>query len=613
VSIDPRVGTNTGDLAGVYTRINDLERLVRSNMATLIGNNTITGVEINNGSILAANIGANQIAAVHMQANSINAASIQAGVIDAGHLGVNSVTAVAIVADAINSGHLQSGSVGANEIQAGIIDATHIATGTITATHIQVGSLTGDRFNTTSLNAAIIAAGAITTASITTGSLDTAVITGATIRTSASNPRVVIGSGIVTTSGTYTGLVGTDASGAVTLLLDAVAGTAKFKGGILPNSDGLGNLDGVTPNAVLMVGGKLLTDNPHLDSATITSFFSSASVVLTRDTTNYFTPGAGLTATTNAAGTSYFGPGVAGGGRPAVTAGLPYSFGVTVRTATARSVTVNIGWYNSGGGVISTSSVPLTTLPGQWKRLNLENVTAPVGAVTAAPYVMWTSAGSGEVFYSDNYVFVQRSTASGGVIVADSITAAEIQAGTITATQIATGTITAGLIAAGTITADKIGFGIGGSNLLLDSSFEMSALATLGSAGWTNSGAAGLVRAASTYNAIVVKGIAPVDGKYMEVKYVSGTDPYVNYAFPAADLAQFAGKKVTVSAYYYRPANAPTPVATNRYILVYDGLVSAVADFASHGALAAGAWIRVSVTLQVSAAPTQFTVRLHPP
>jgi hypothetical protein len=53
-----------------------------------------------------------------------------------------------------------------------------------------------------------------------------------------------------------------------------------------------------------------------------------------------------------------------------------------IRCATARAVDLNVNWFDSGGGYLSTSTVTNTLVANVWTWYD-GPVTAPVGAVTA--------------------------------------------------------------------------------------------------------------------------------------------------------------------------------------------------------------------------------------
>ena len=65
----------------------------------------------------------------------------------------------------------------------------------------------------------------------------------------------------------------------------------------------------------------------------------------------------------------------------------PYTFSIYVRSQVSRNVTLSIQWYNDLDTLLSTATSTVdTTTVGSWKRFSV-TATAPVGAVSAVPYL----------------------------------------------------------------------------------------------------------------------------------------------------------------------------------------------------------------------------------
>lgn len=170
------------------------------------------------------------------------------------------------------------------------------------------------------------------------------------------------------------------------------------------------NLDSTVFQPKWGYGNRLTADNAFL-SATVGGWVSTANSTVTRSTTifKYGTASLRLAATAAADASAGLPTGLSGIG---VTAGTTYSFMAHLRSdTTARQVALAIRWYNSGGGLISTST--MTNAAGStsaWQRYVYTAVAPPL-AVAASPQIIFRSAGVGQLLYGDCFMFCQGDAA----------------------------------------------------------------------------------------------------------------------------------------------------------------------------------------------------------
>lgn len=104
------------------------------------------------------------------------------------------------------------------------------------------------------------------------------------------------------------------------------------------------------------------------------------------------TTAANMSAESSAAGTAAF----------PVASSTVYRASAWVRTAvTGRTTDVRINWYDSGGGLISTSDSANITDSTTWQQLTL-TATSPATAAYGRIQVVWVSPAAGEVHYVDD-------------------------------------------------------------------------------------------------------------------------------------------------------------------------------------------------------------------
>jgi hypothetical protein len=390
-----------------------------------------------------------QVRELQQQASSLPAGSVSGTTITPGTLPATAIVASSITATQISAGAITAGAIAANAVTAGTIaanavTATNIASNAVTTNAIATGAVTASKISVTNLQAVSAAMGTVT---------------GGIFQTGSSGARVMMGTGIVTSMGTNNGIIGVDGSGNVTFFIDATTGNVSLEGTLQQGSSGLGNIQGITQNAILQIQGNNLCDNGGVDGTSINMFSrSGATGTIARDTTTYLTAPASLKYTqTTGTGTVTIAFEKASTTRIPATAAAVYSGSCFMLNSatTNRTVVVGVGFYNSGGSLIGSVTLGpnITAWPGQWVRAYVENVTAPAGTVTMQPLVEVSTVASGDVYNFDNFMWVNQPSAQGSIIIADSITATEIAAGTITGTQIAATTITASNLNVATLDA----------------------------------------------------------------------------------------------------------------------------------------------------------------
>ena len=97
-----------------------------------------------------------------------------------------------------------------------------------------------------------------------------------------------------------------------------------------------------------------------------------------------------------------------------VTTGLAYTFSVYSRaSATARTITLGIDWYNSAGVYLSSSATgSATNSTSSWTQITVANKTAPANAVYAVPTMSIGGVAASENHYFDAAQFEQGASAT---------------------------------------------------------------------------------------------------------------------------------------------------------------------------------------------------------
>lgn len=453
--IDPRVLAAGGDFTGVARQIADLKRLLA---ASRVG-----GGSIGDGAIVSTNFGNGVINTPALVAGSITTTTLAAGAVTAITISAGAIVASKIAADAVIAGNIAADVVTAREIAAGAVSASEIATGAVTAAKISVSDLQSV---------------AATMGTVTAGIFQTA----------ASGARLMVGTSIVTTEGNKNGIVGLDASNNITFLIEPATGDARFTGKVLAGSSGLGNIDGLEQNSAMVISGANLATNATFD-ANVTGFVSFGGASIAYTTSKYYSaPGC---AQVTAGGTSYSN-GFNGGSLQAALPAKPYSLAIVIQTpitAPARSITMGFNFYNASSVQIGSAVTAVnTSLPGQWKKCLIENAISPAGTAFILPFYTATAVNT-EVHYVDNVIFAQSTTASGSIIVANSITATEIGVSSLSAVTANMGTLTAGSITGGSIGAVTItGATVTGGTVQTASSGTRISLTSGGVTGYNSSG-----------------------------------------------------------------------------------------------------------------------------
>lgn len=278
MSIYPQLGDGgLGTTEGTADRITDIERKLGRIEAvrTYIGEGSIDGGMVERGGINAIHIAAQSITTASLVAGSVKADTIDVLSIRAGHMQANSITATnAAIADlAVERAKIADLAVDTAKIadvtittaKIGDLQVTNAKVANLNADKLTAGFISTDRLAFTSavgdaLLARIITAGTlVATTGLSAVSANLGVVTaGRLVVGGTSDAKTAIGTGITTTAGTKSGIVGTDASNVITFWLDNVSGNLELKGTIKSGSTGLGNLDGKVYNS----SGPLFTTNP---------------------------------------------------------------------------------------------------------------------------------------------------------------------------------------------------------------------------------------------------------------------------------------------------------------------------------------------------------------
>jgi hypothetical protein len=437
VSVHPQIIHKSHADKGTVATLADLQRQINTLKANMnsIPAGGVSGGQIAGGTITNGNIQAGTITATEIAAGTITAAQITAG----------TITASLIAAGTIVASNIAANTITGNNIAANTITGANIATGTLTGGLIAAGTITGNN-----ILAGSITASALSVTSLSSVSANMGTVTGGIFQTGNTGARVMMGTGMTTPSGVTAGIVGIDGSNNVTFSIDATTGNVVLKGTLQQGSNGLGNIGGVTQNAVLQVAGNNLIDNPSGTTNTTNTAVFGGTVAL--DATTYLTAPSGFKITASAANNG-LGFQKAGAAVP-VTVGLPYSARCFVFSAVARQFVVQFV-TNTSTVTSATFSVPA----GQWTRLYMENYVVPSGVTSITPYVAMPTGGNGvagDVWYVDEMMFVQQPSAQGAMVLANSITATEISVGSLSAVSANLGTVTSGTLNSATITSATI-------------------------------------------------------------------------------------------------------------------------------------------------------------
>lgn len=254
---------------------------------------SLTGTSVAFDSLTAEHIEARSLTGYLMAVNSLTAEEIASRTITALEIAVGTLTATEIAAGSITGDRIAAGTLTAIQIQAASITGALIAGGTITATNIQVGTLTGALLASATITGDKLVADTITSREIVGTTLsaitaDLGTVTAGTMRIGvAGGQKVAIGDAISTSTGTKSGIVGTDSSNAITFWMDSATGDLQLKGQILSGSSGLGNITGqihgttnVQPTTI--AGDRLLANTitaTQIAAATITSIQIAAATI----------------------------------------------------------------------------------------------------------------------------------------------------------------------------------------------------------------------------------------------------------------------------------------------------------------------------------------------
>lgn len=180
------------------------------------------------------------------------------------------------------------------------------------------------------------------------------------------------------------------------------------------------------------------------------------------------------------------------------------------------------------------------------------------------------------------------------------VVATKLVDGAVISSKLADAAVVTSKLASGSVTAGKVGFAIGGGNLLSNSGFENTTSTTNSIAGWTRTGsptaAIGSTNPRYGTKTLDLSGAAS-----------SGTDAYVSQSVPCQ-----GGKAYTLSAWVFVPSTLTAATFGDRVLhLGASPSAEAASVTVAQGAHTVGAWTRYSVTFTSGASDTSLQVRLY--
>jgi hypothetical protein len=538
--------------------------------ANEIATHTLTARTIAAGTITANEIGANTITANNIATGTITATLIAAGTITANLIAANTITANQIAANTITAGQIAAGAITAGAIQAGSINSTHIQAYSIAAINIGADAITTNAILAGSVTANKISVTTLSSLTSNMGSINAGTITGGTIQSGTTGARVVLDSlgirGYALDGVTKTFEVN---SGSGVVSLTGIVNIAT--GSIVPTSA----LTGIIPTTLLPpAGGGNLLSNSFYDSLPIAT--SVGATLLTPATGADPEPiyGKNVLVLTGVASYQFFTPlrtGVSGK-QMTYSAWVKPSAAMT-GAALTRVVQLGMDLSTSNGTYIGRISQDFT-LDGthNWQRL-VWTFTPDATAAKFDCFVYDIGMAAGEVFYWDAAQLEVGGVVSAyaprvdeivdgaviaGKIAANAVTANTIAANAVTAGTIAANAVTVGTIAAGAVTANTIDVGavraqnisveFGGTNMLLNSSFEdPTAAVWTGVTYVTPSTTVGTVEGVKVGQATVSSGVAGISQTLPGV--LSGK-PYTFSYYAKASAAGYTATPVIIVNWY---------------------------------------------------------------
>lgn len=606
--IDPTIGYSPGTLQGMVARDNDLDRRLRLLEATRgqAAPGAITAVQINKSSVQAAVVTADAIYAGYLQVGNILASVMDVNLINASHINAGSIAAATASFITLNANQITAGSIATAQLTTNFLAAATIAVTTLAAITSNMGSITAGT------------------------------ITGATFQTAATGSRIIINSG---------GLTGYGLDGTTpTLILNTSTGVASFTGvaqldanSIVPGNTISGSIAATNLSGIALSGGNIVPNssfeqglqpgdavgNPLLRAAegwqnsNGTGAGYGPSTDVSFDGSNSYKLIA-LTATS-----MWLGRRDTVADRLRVVAGRKYTISGWVRSAaTSRKLGVYPYFYTEAGAAVTdpahgvqganVAGVPTigntvgpSSVVGDWTRVTY-TVTIPATATRLGFLIYINGGAANEVQYVDALQVEQGDLPSAYAAKGD-----EILYGSIRSLFIGAGEVKANNVAAGSINTGHLTVSFGGTNLVMDSSFEAAKVVTTTPIRWT---AAGTTLARSS--TVAYEGAACLS----VTRAGASTDAYAlgqistGGVLEGLTVAGLKGKAVMYSAWVYVPAATKNSGliagGPNRSLLIYDGVASAESTITN---LAADTWVRVVVPYTFSATSTTADVRLYNP
>lgn len=459
-------------------------------VSTQIADDSITTAKIAAGTITAGDIAANTITSSQIAANTITSAQIAAGTITGDRIQANTLTANEIAANAITASELAANAVTAGKIAAGTIVAGDIAANTITSGQIAANTITAAQIAGDTITANQIAANAITASELAADSVTANKIAAGQVIAGKLAADAVVAGNIAALAVT----AGTLAAGAVTA--GKIAAGAIVAADIAANTITAAQIAAGAINATQIAAKAITADKLAIGTKNV-AFNTDFNIgvggfggwAVESGSAGGFTGGTNGPAGYKVGQITFTSSGYFSS-RPmlsdgtlltgyAVTGGNYYEASICLAVS-ASSAQIQINWFNSGGGQISTSpgnAVSSNSNGGAWQDFPKSGIIAqaPSGAAFARVYVIVNGAMvcqfSGLVFqgaYSTQTALSPYTTPGitiigGGNITTNSIVTEHMSANTINGDRITGNTLNANKILAGSILTASVTVGVGGS------------------------------------------------------------------------------------------------------------------------------------------------------
>lgn len=222
----------------------------------LITNGTVTGNKVQAGTISGVLITAGTITGDKIQAATISGALITAGTITFDKVASNTLTAAQIADSAITGQKIANGTISGVLIADNTVSASKIQANTITANQIAAGTITGDRIAASTISGALITAGTLTGDKIAAATISGDRIAAGTITADNITTRTITADKIVL-SGITADLLGPEAVTAAALASGAVISGKLAANSVLANNVTAGVIQGYHVAASTITGANI--------------------------------------------------------------------------------------------------------------------------------------------------------------------------------------------------------------------------------------------------------------------------------------------------------------------------------------------------------------------